>query len=143
MHMRRWKLNITIITIMDKSYFLLFLMCILNQQIDADCLIFRLYMQPCVVVGNSGLLFLHLNSIVYNDADKALYATHFCHLFFFSFFPQNCIYLFAVFCASGVGQASPCVGRCVKRSKGNMIMALNKNICFTEKAMKYSRNESI
>ena len=128
--MRRWKLNITIITIMDKSYFLLFLMCILNQQIDADCLIFRLYMQPCVVVGNSGLLFLHLNSIVYNDADKALYATHFCHLFFFSFFPQNCIYLFAVFCASA-GKGNTLIEwgwwECSKR---NMIMALNSTRCF-------------
>ena len=70
--------------------------------------------------------------IVYTDTDIFLQATHFLPspLLSLFFFPQNCIYLFAVFCASA-GKGNTLIEwgwwECSKR---NMIMALNSTRCF-------------
>ena len=70
--------------------------------------------------------------IVYTDTDIFLQATHFLPspLLSLFFIPQNCIYLFAVFCASaGKGNTLTEWGwwECSKR---NMIMALNNTRCY-------------
>ena len=70
--------------------------------------------------------------IVYTDIDIFPRATHFLPspLLLPLLFPQNCIYLFAVFCASmGKGNTLTVWGRW-ECSKRNMIMALNETWCF-------------
>ena len=71
--------------------------------------------------------------IVYTDIDIFPRATHFLPspLLLPLLFPQNCIYLFAVFCASmGKGNTLTVWGRW-ECSKRNMIMALNTRRCLT------------
>ena len=77
---------------------ILFIVDALPHPEDIDCLIFRLYMQLCVVVDNRRLLFMHLNSIVYNDVDE-VHIRHIFAIYFPSPFSAK-LHIFAVFCAS-------------------------------------------